>query len=220
MFVKYPAPGAVKTRLVPALGAAPAAGLYRALAEDVLAGTSPWPGDYERLVFYDPPEAAEAMRQWLPAGRLRRQSAGDLGTRIAEAFARAFARGARRVVLIGTDTPGLGRGEVLQAFEALERADLVLGPCVDGGYYLVALRAPQPALFADIAWSTPRVFAQTLERASAAGLSVEPLAARRDVDTLEDLRAEWTRVAPLLRRDPDLEATVRQRAGLGAPDHT
>jgi rSAM/selenodomain-associated transferase 1 len=219
VFVRYPRVGTVKTRLVPALGAELAADLYRALAEGVLAATAPRVREYERLVFYDPPEAGDEMRGWLPAGRLRRQAPGDLGTRMANAFAKTFARGARRVALIGSDVPGLSRVEVGEALAALERVDLVLGPAQDGGYYLVALRGPQPSLFDGIAWGTPQVLDETLSRASAAGLSVAQLARRRDVDTIEDLQAEWPRVAALLRHDPALQARLAEAIAIGARRH-
>ncbi len=200
----------MKTRLVPALGAEAAADLYRSLAEGVLTETSPRRGEYERLVFYDPPDAADAMRQWLPSGRLRRQASGDLGARMTHAFAKAFARGARAVAIAGSDVPSLTREDVVEAFDTLAHADVVLGPAQDGGYYLVALRAPQRALFEGIGWSTPTVLAETLARASAAGLSVAQLEVRRDVDTIEDLRAEWPRVERLLGGDPDLRRRLAE----------
>ena len=189
VFVKHPAPGAVKTRLGAAVGPEPAARLYRTLAERVLEATTPRAGEYERLVFFDPPDALEEMRAWLPGVRLLAQSAGDLGARMADAFARAFARGASRVAIVGTDAPGLSRQTVVDALAALDAADVVLGPSEDGGYYLLALRNPRPELFAGITWSTSTVAAETRARAAAAGLSVRELAPLRDVDTLEDLRA-------------------------------
>jgi rSAM/selenodomain-associated transferase 1 len=189
VFVKHPAPGEVKTRLAAAIGPGPAARLYRALAERVLEETTPRMQDYERLVLFDPPQALARMREWLPGVRLAAQAAGDLGERMADAFRRAFGRGAGRVALVGTDAPGVTRDTVLQAFDALEEADVALGPAEDGGYYLIALREPRPELFADVAWSTPAVREQTLARAAAAGLSVRELRPLRDVDTLEDLRA-------------------------------
>lgn len=211
VFVKEPRPGSVKTRLAAAIGDEDAAAVYRAMAEGVVAATVPEAGDYERLVFYDPPDAGERMRAWLPAGRLRRQGAGDVGARMADAFARCFARGAGRVAIVGSDAPGVGSAEAREAFAALAAHDVVLGPARDGGYWLVGLRAPQPALFAGIAWSTASVLDETLARAAAAGLSVARLGLRRDVDTLEDLRAEWPRVGPTL--DPAVRARLA-RAGV------
>lgn len=215
VFVKYPRPGAVKTRLVPALGPEDAAELYRVLAERVLEATSPRRGEYERLVFYDPPEAAEAMRSWLPAGRLRRQGSGELGARLADAFARAFGRGAGRVAIVGSDVPSLGREDVKAAFDALDAADLVLGPAHDGGYYLVALREPRPFLFEGMAWSTASVMSDTLARAASGGLSVCRLGSRRDVDTLEDLREQWGEVRELLAGRPGLLARVERAVSAG-----
>ena len=106
VFVKEPRPGAVKTRLAAAVGPEAAAGLYRTLVETVLEATTPVPGEYERLVFFDPPEARRGLREWLPGVSLRAQSAGALGERMADAFARAFGRGATRVAIVGSDVPG------------------------------------------------------------------------------------------------------------------
>jgi rSAM/selenodomain-associated transferase 1 len=188
VFVKHPAPGAVKTRLAAAVGPEAAARLYRTLAERVLEATTPRAGEYERLVFFDPPGALADVRTWLPGVRLAAQSAGDLGARMADAFGRAFARGAARVALVGTDAPGLSRETVVQALDALDTADVAIGPTDDGGYYLIALREPRPELFAGVAWSTPSVREQTRARAASAGLSIRELPRLRDVDTLQDLR--------------------------------
>ena len=212
--MKHPRPGEVKTRLAAAIGAEAAALLYRALAEQVLEATTPFPGDYERLVFFDPPESLPGMRDWLPGVRLMAQSGHDLGARMADAFARAFARGARRVAIVGTDAPGVSRATVREALSALDAADVVIGPAADGGYYLIALRAPRPELFSGIAWSTPSVREQTLARAAAAGLSAHELAPLRDVDTLDDLRAEWPAVRRLLADRKDLREAIE--AALGA----
>jgi rSAM/selenodomain-associated transferase 1 len=209
VFLKYPRPGEVKTRLAAAIGTQPAADLYRALAEQVLEATTPFPGDYERLVFFDPPESLLEMRDWLPGLRLMAQSGLDLGSRMADAFARAYARGARRVAIVGTDALFVSRGTVTEALSALDGADVVIGPTTDGGYYLLALREPRPELFAEIAWSTPTVAAQT--RARAAGLVVRDLPVGRDVDTLEDLRAEWPAVRALLAHRPELRDAVEAR---------
>jgi rSAM/selenodomain-associated transferase 1 len=208
VFLKHPEPGAVKTRLAPALGAETAAALYRALTEEVLEATVPRSGEYETLVFFDPPEAAEAMRAWLPGVRLRPQCAGDLGARMTAAFARAFERGARQVAIIGTDAPGVTRETVAGALAALDDADVVVGPAEDGGYYLLALCEPHPELFENVAWSTPVVLEETLARAATAGLRVRELPRLRDVDTLEDVRAEWPRLRPLLEGQPELRQRI------------
>ena len=216
VFLKHPRPGAVKTRLAAAIGAEAAADLYRALAERALEATTPLAEDFERLVFFDPPESLPQMREWLPGVRLLAQSGHDLGARMADAFARAFARGASRVAIVGTDAPGVSRATVTEALSALDTADVVIGPADDGGYYLIALRAPRPELFAGIEWSTPGVRGQTLALAAAAGVSVRELGRLRDVDTLDDLRAEWPAVRALLGDRPELRAALARLVGASA----
>jgi len=208
--VKHPRPGAVKTRLAAAIGPEAAADLYRALVERVLEATTPRAGDYERLVFFDPPGALEEMRAWLPGVRLLAQGGGDLGERMADAFARAFARGARRVAIVGTDVPGVTRETVLAALSGLDAADVALGPAEDGGYCLLALREPRPELFAGIAWSTATVAAETRSRAASSGLTVRELPALRDLDTLEDLRGLWPRLEGLLEGRPALREALHR----------
>lgn len=199
VFVKRPRPGEVKTRLAQNVGADDASAVYRAMAEHVLRETAARAaGEYGRLVRFTPASAREEIERWLPSEPCAPQAGDDLGERMAHAFAQAFADGTRRVVLIGTDTPALERGHVLQAFQALRTHDLVIGPARDGGYYLVGLAAPRPELFRGIAWSTPSVCAATLARAAAHGLRTHALPELCDVDTLADLRHEWKRLAPLL----------------------
>jgi hypothetical protein len=217
VFLKHPETGRVKTRLAPALGAETAVELYRALCEEVLGATTPRPGEYERLVFFTPPEAAESVRAWLPGLRLHPQTGGDLGTRMAAAFAWVFARGAERVAIVGTDAPAVSTATVAEALDALDEADVVLGPAEDGGYYILALRESRPELFEGIAWSTPAVLVQTVARARQGGLRIHQLARLRDIDTPEDLRAEWPRLRLLLGDRPDLRRRI-EAALSEAPD--
>ncbi len=214
VFLKNPDPGAVKTRLVPALGAETAADLYRALAEEVLRATVPPGGEYETLAFFAPPEARDAMRGWLPGLRLRAQSEGDLGERMNAAFDRVFERGARRVAIIGTDVPGVTSHVVKGALAALEGAPVVVGPAEDGGYYLLALREPHPELFVDMTWSAPTVLEETERRAREAGLTVHRRPTLRDVDTLDDLRAEWPGLRSRLADHPGLCRRIDEVLGL------
>ncbi len=132
------------------------------------------------------------------------------------AIEEAFRRGAARVAIVGTDAPFVSRMVVLEAFRALEDRDLVIGPALDGGYCLLALRRPQPAIFQGIAWSTASVLPATLERAGTLGLSTWLLEPLPDIDTLEDVRTQWARLAPLLDRVPGLTAAVKA-ALAGAP---
>jgi hypothetical protein len=202
VFVKEPRPGRVKTRLLPALDPESAAELYRALAEEEIRQTAPRDGEYTRLFFHAPPSSPEAMSAWLPGETFVAQQGADLGARMAAAFEEAFRRGASRAAIIGTDVPWLTRARVAEAFRALDEHDVVLGPTPDGGYYLLAVDRPRPALFPGIAWSTPSVFSATAERAGTLGLRVSVLPALADIDTIDDLRAHWPRVRPLLEGRP------------------
>jgi rSAM/selenodomain-associated transferase 1 len=200
VFLKAPRSGAVKTRLVPALGPDAAAQLYRALAERVLAATRPSTSEYERRLFFAPPEAGAEMEAWRPGEAWIPQAGADLGARMSSAFDGEFRRGADRVAIVGSDVPGLSRADVLSALESLEDHDLAVGPARDGGYYLIALAQRRPELFRGIAWGTGAVFGATMERAAALGLTVRVLEERRDIDTPDDVRAEWASLRPLLTR--------------------
>jgi rSAM/selenodomain-associated transferase 1 len=124
----------------------------------------------------------------LPEGvAVRFQHGTALGERLASAFADLLPDPADRAVVIGADCPDLNPAVIREAFTALDEHDLVLGPARDGGYYLIGLRRPAPALFERVSWGTDRVFAQTLERAERGGLRVATLGVLADIDTPEDL---------------------------------
>ena len=195
VFVKYPEPGRVKTRLAATVGPERAAEIYRQLVAEVFARL---PGEAEVIACFDPVERRAECEVWL-AGRAAHflpQASGDLEARLVSAFAEAFARGFSRVAAIGTDCPEIDASLFTQAWNALETCEVVLGPSEDGGYYLVALRKPASPLFTSIAWSSANVLSQTLDRAAAANLRVHLLPKRHDVDTEED----WHRVGPRLLR--------------------
>jgi rSAM/selenodomain-associated transferase 1 len=115
------------------------------------------------------------------------QVGDDLGTRMAAAFKRALDSPYRSAVVIGTDIPGITSTFLKMAGKNLEDYDVVLGPTVDGGYYLIGLRTPMPELFEDIPWSTNRVFALTELKIREMGLKLKVLPMLRDLDTVEDL---------------------------------
>ncbi len=189
VFAKAPVPGRVKTRLAVEIGTRPAATLYRHLGRAVVRETA-GPG-YRTVVWFAPPGARRAVRAWLDGFGVtgyRSQGAGDLGARLRRAFLRQFADGDGAVVIIGTDCPEIRGRDVVRAFDALESYDVVLGPARDGGYYLVGLRAPHPALFREIPWSTPNVMRVTRVRAATIGLRCKLLRQLRDVDSATDAR--------------------------------
>ena len=105
------------------------------------------------------------------------------------AFQSALGSPYQLAIIIGTDIPGITVSLISMAFKNLEDHDIVLGPTLDGGYYLVGLRAPTPGLFENIPWSTDTVFSLTQEKAQAMGLSLKILPMLRDLDTIGDLQA-------------------------------
>jgi rSAM/selenodomain-associated transferase 1 len=195
IFVKYPEPGKVKTRLARSIGEDKASRLYRLMAEDTVgrlgvsgSGQHGKNGEYETIVLYDPPEKFWEIKDWLGGGlRYMKQSGENLGERLAGAFDAVFCAGARRVAVVGTDCPGVTHDTVTKALARLGENDVVIGPAADGGYYLIGLSRNAPELFASIDWSTDMVFNQTLENVERLGLSFTTLEVMKDVDELSDL---------------------------------
>lgn len=184
LFLKAPRPGFVKTRLASALGPEAACAAHRRLLEELLPRLANLP---EVELRFAPDDARPEIAPWLrPGWTAVPQGSGDLGARLTRATREAFAAGAARVVVIGSDCPRVTADDIQSAWAALGEHDVVLGPAKDGGYWLVALRRPEPRLFEDITWSTGAVLAQTQTQARAAGLSVKLLRELSDVDTPED----------------------------------
>jgi uncharacterized protein len=185
IFTRYPIPGQAKTRLIPALGGAGAAQLQRRMTRQTIATAQQTPHPIQ--IQFCGGTIAE-LRSWL-GDKLgyEAQSTGDLGDRMAHAFDQGFAAGHDRVVIIGTDCPGIDRTILNQAFTALASHDLVLGPAADGGYYLIGLRRAIPELFQSIAWSTATVRTKTLEIATTLNLTYALLPELSDIDRPEDL---------------------------------
>jgi rSAM/selenodomain-associated transferase 1 len=123
------------------------------------------------------------------------QEGQDLGERMADAFARSFEAGMDKVVLIGTDCPTLLSQHLNEAFEALNKSDLVLGPATDGGYYLIGMTRRSDYLFEGITWSTSQVLSATVNVASQHGLTTTLLQELDDIDTQED----WERYSSQIK---------------------
>lgn len=186
VFAKEPVAGKVKTRLARTLGAERAAELYAAFLEDTLR-TARSVASAERCLSYAPASASGRFAALDPEATLLPQPEGDLGARLASAFERAFALGHTRCVALGSDAPHLAPRVLEELFDALATSPIAVLPTDDGGYAAIGLDAPRPELFERIDWSTPRVLAQTLERARRIGLEVRSLPATFDVDGPADL---------------------------------
>jgi uncharacterized protein len=196
VFTRYPQSGKAKTRLIPAVGAEAAAAIHRQMTEHTLAQITLLQQRRSLTVevWFAGGDHTQ-MQTWLGADRLYQpQPDGDLGDRMAQAFQTAFDSGVKAAVIIGTDCPELTDVLLTEAFQALQQTDLVLGPATDGGYYLIGLRWLVPELFKAIAWSTDRVFRQTVDIASKLNLSLTTLPTLTDVDRPDDLPV-WERVS-------------------------
>jgi len=191
LFTRFPQPGRAKTRLIPCMGAEGSAQLQREMTEHALSRA--WPVVKRRGVklevrFEDGSQAD--MRRWLGrAFTFVPQGQGDLGERMLRATNDAFRTGMDAVVVIGADCPELDAALIERAFDALRSHPVVFGPAKDGGYYLVGLRQPLPALFQGIAWSTGSVLADSIARARQLGIEPRLLPELSDVDEPADLPA-------------------------------
>ncbi len=205
VLAKAPAAGGTKTRLCPHLTPEEASAFAAASLRDTLAVARSIDGCMLRLAH--PPGAAEPLAALLgndlpPAFAV---PSGDVGMAMCSAIACALDHRATQVVLIGSDLPSLPPAHIAHAFARLDDgADVVLGPAEDGGYYLIATTAPHPALFADIAWSTDAVYAQTIAKIEASGLSLATIPPWYDIDGVADLR----RCMDDLAAHPDHPATA------------
>jgi rSAM/selenodomain-associated transferase 1 len=188
VFAKAPVAGQVKTRLCPPLTPDEAASLHGSLVLDILERCQTLKG-YDRILagtpsshhpFFRAMEARFKIPVWDQIG-------DDLGTRMASAFKQALGSPYRSVVVIGTDIPGINGPLLTTAVESLQDHDVVLGPTMDGGYYLIGLHFPVPDLFENIPWSTEQVYALTEQKIKMLGLTLKILPKLRDLDTAEDL---------------------------------
>jgi uncharacterized protein len=187
VLAKLPVPGRVKTRLAAGFGAVEAARAAEAMLADTLASVRAV--DAEPWLCFAPAEARAPMAARAPGFRLLAQADGDLGDRLAACLDALLAGGADRVAIVGADTPHAPPATYAAGFDLLDGHDVVLGPALDGGYYLVAAKAPAPELFVGVPMGTAAVLEVTVGRAEAAGLSVALLPALRDLDRPGDLAA-------------------------------
>jgi rSAM/selenodomain-associated transferase 1 len=173
--------GKVKTRLAAGVGEEQAMEIYRYLLNKTYLAlkeiTVPVTTYFSEFIPENPIHSAENKQV---------QVGGDLGERMRNAFVAHLESGMEKVVLIGTDCPSLEGTHLVQAFEALEHSELVLGPARDGGYYLIGMKRRADFLFEGITWSSELVLSQTLTLAAEQGLRSSLLPILEDIDSPED----------------------------------
>ena len=239
IFLKYPEPGKVKTRLAKDIGDEKACAIYKLLAENVIKNIlTKNPGTYDVHIFFTPADRETEIRTWLKPilndnqgikTQFRTQEGRNLGERMSNAFRQILQEkgykkcitqrtatesplkkgdkgGCKKnsqekmflhnIIIIGTDCPEIDATLIENAFGVLKEKDIVVGPCKDGGYYLMGMSRLVPVsfeqgfisdLFVDIDWSTDRVFKQTMEKIQKNNLSCGILKTLVDIDTIEDL---------------------------------
>ncbi|MCP4580419.1 MAG: glycosyltransferase [candidate division Zixibacteria bacterium] len=187
IFVKYPEPGKVKTRLYPEISLSKAAELYKAMVDDIITTHSD-NIDYEIIICYAPAERIDDFNVWLgDRYTLKAQRGPNLGDRLINAFSQVFSDGFNKAIVIGSDCPQISRTEIEAAFDALNNRDIVIGPTEDGGYYLIGMSKLHEAAFRNISWSSDKVLGETLEILSKKRLSVDRLNSKFDIDTYRDV---------------------------------
>lgn len=190
VFVKSPETKGVKSRLAAAIGEEETCQFYRRFVEDLLDSLDK--GKCCLKLFFHPPDGQEVLSRWLGYDRSYEPQIGsDLGQRMRNAFEKCFSDGFETAILIGSDIPDLPREIIDEGFGALASCDVVIGPSLDGGYYLIGCHAAtfSPDLFSGIPWSTEGVLKSTCEILDKIGRGIVILPPWRDVDTYEDLKA-------------------------------
>jgi rSAM/selenodomain-associated transferase 1 len=199
IFAKWPAPGAVKTRLGKPAWSAKVARAFILDTLNRLKETAT-----RRVLAFDPLDAELNFAEFTSAGyELSPQGEGDLGQRLKRFFTNQIILEAQSIVVLGTDSPTLPGSWVNQAFAELERADVVLGPATDGGYYLIGSGRRLPPIFEAISWGKATVLAETMDRLNDPSWRLALLPPWYDIDTPADWELLRGHVAAMRRSGAD-----------------
>lgn len=192
IFTRWPEPGKTKTRLIPALGPGGAAKLQQQLTEytvHIANGFSHQTSTPSQVTIFHTGGTEQKMKQWLGTDFCYQpQATGDLGDRLQQSCGWAFGEGANKVIIIGIDCPGITQELLQTAFTALDNYPVVLGPALDGGYYLIGLTKFNPGYFEEIDWGTGVVYQQTLAKIVQNGDRPYNLPTLPDIDHPTDLQ--------------------------------
>ena len=196
---RSPIEGQVKRRLAASIGDAAALKLYRWMGQRQLEAI---PSSWLVEVRFTPDSAGNRMENWLGGGpRYIPQGAGDLGERLWRATKWSFDReDSQKILFLGADCPGLDEKILAKAGHALDKKDFVVGPAVDGGYYLLGMRRRESIVFANINWGSSTVLDETICRIQSIGASFERLETLSDIDDWDSLEREKNRIDPAMRK--------------------
>ena len=181
VFAKNPELGKVKTRLAVDIGDEEALAIYQRLLKTTIEAAKGCRAD---VSFYFSHSIDDNI--W-PEDQSKIQSGDDLGEKMKNAFQDGFYEGYERIVIIGSDLPDMNSVLIDKSFQSLSFMDTVIGPALDGGYYLLGMKKMISELFQNIHWSTDAVLETTLERLTKKKESYFLLETKNDIDTKEDL---------------------------------
>jgi rSAM/selenodomain-associated transferase 1 len=188
-FIKNPEKGNVKTRLASAMGDEKAVKLYKRFLLEMLSTLNK--GTFLFYLCFYPEHSLKDLKRWLGDHYLYTPQYGEnLGEKMKNGFAEAFAMSFKRVVLIGSDIPDLPLEFIEEAFTSLNEKDAVIGPSIDGGYYLIGFsdKSFSPQVFEGVPWGQETVFKKTMKLLEREGKTVHTLQPLRDIDTIKDLQ--------------------------------
>ncbi len=189
IFIKCPLMGTVKTRLSKTIGEKMAQELYKLFVLDIIESLERT--NIPFVIYYTIDSCEETMINWIGKDyRYHVQEGNDLGDRIKNSFIKSFSDGYENVILIGSDSPDLPTGFIKKSFEFLSLNDVVIGPAIDGGYYLVGFRTDTfvPYIFDGVKWSSGSEFRDTMNKLEEIRAVVQLLPEWYDIDRYEDLK--------------------------------
>ncbi len=216
IFAKYPIPNHVKTRLIPYLSPEQAAELYAVFLADWCQAIAELSG-VARIIAYTPPEKQAALQALIAGDATYIPQVGTgLGSRLISATQWASGEGYERIIIVGSDSPTLPLSYVSEAIVILATRDIVIGPSIDGGYYLIGFSSPNisltvPFVFQEIPWSTSSVFEQTVARACLTDATLGLLPPWYDVDTPADVAFLKAHLAAMRVAGDKLQAVSTER---------
>jgi len=190
IFIKYPEPGQVKTRIGNVIGTQKAAELYFSLANHIVRKLLQ-SDSYRISVSYTPENKINNIKSWFGNSDIYYfpQKGNSLGEKISEAFEHSFSKGFKNTIIIGSDCIELNPDIISRAFNYLSNdSDCVIGPANDGGYYLIGLKSRNsPIIFENIVWSSDSVFAETIKKINFLNLQCIILDELNDIDEIDDV---------------------------------
>ncbi len=189
VFTKTPVKGRIKTRLQPHLAPDTILGLYKSFITEAISKCSRLKR-IDKFIGCSPSKDNNFINELTRTYKIKsfNQRGENLGERLVNAFKDYLGKGYTEIVIIGSDSPSLPIEYIKKAFLELKKNDFVLGPCCDGGYYLVGARKVIPEVFHNIPWGTDRVLRKTLGKLNSLNIRYSLIPFWYDIDTIEDLR--------------------------------